>query len=81
MPCGAKPYNWWFLWGVRLHIGQWVNEEILSINNAGGFLFQVDLEKSNNVSESLSSNNRGRVLFLADFEKKITLPVHLDSEK
>ena len=35
---------------------QWVNEEILSINNLGGFLFQADLEKSNTVSESLSRN-------------------------
>ena len=34
-----------------LHIGQWVSEETLSINNLGGFLFQVDLEKSNNVSK------------------------------
>ena len=42
----------------------------LSINNPGGFLFQADLEKSNNVSESLSSNNQGRFLFQVDFGKR-----------
>ena len=44
---------------VRLHIGQWINKETSGINNPGGFLFQADLEKSNNVSENLSSNNQG----------------------
>ena len=28
-----------------MHIGQRVNEETLSINNPGGFLFHADLEK------------------------------------
>ena len=45
-------------------------KKLLSINNPGGFVFQEDLGKSNNVSESLSSNNQGRFLFLAGFEKK-----------
>ena len=59
-----------------LHLGQWANEETLSIDNPGGFLFLADLEKSNNISESLSCNNQGGFLFQADFEKNMLASMH-----